>query len=66
MEVQGWDELDARMNMGRYDRILLFDGDINPLRDEELIGFFDLVQVAIENASLDLGPFREILNKALS
>ncbi len=65
MEAQGWDEFDVRMNMGRYDRILLLDAGINPLRDGELMEFFDLVQVPIEVESLDLGHFSEILIKAV-
>jgi hypothetical protein len=66
MAVQGWDEVDVRMNLGRYDRILLLDAGINPLSDDELIEFFDLVQIPIEFESLDLGCFRENLIKALT
>ena len=66
MEAQGWDEVDVRMNMGRYDRILLLDAGINPMSDEELIEFFDLVQIPVEVETLDLGLFRENLIKALA
>ena len=66
MEAQGWDTFDVRMNMGRYDRILLLDAGINPLSDEELIEFFDLVQIPVEVEILDLGLFRETLIRALA
>lgn len=61
MEVLGWDEVDVRINLGRYDRILLLDAGIHPLSDDEIITFFDLVQVPIEMQPLDLADFRKTL-----
>ena len=61
----GWNEVDIRMNMGRYDRILVADPGLNPLTDEEILDFFDLVQVPVEVMSLDLGLFRETVARLL-
>jgi hypothetical protein len=55
----GWNEVDVRMNLGRYDRILVIDPGLDSLTDEEILDFFDLVQVPVEVMPLDLGLFRE-------
>jgi len=54
MEGLGWDEVDVRINLGRYDRILLLDPGIDPLTDEEILMFFDLTQIPIEIEHLPL------------
>ncbi len=61
----GWNEVDIRMNLGRYDRILVVDPGLNPLTDEEILDFFDLVLVPVEVMSLDLGLFRETVARLL-
>ncbi|MGW8221269.1 MAG: DUF1638 domain-containing protein [Syntrophobacteria bacterium] len=58
MEALGWDEVDVRINLGRYDRILLLDAGVDPLSEEEILSFFDLVQVPIEIDSLNLDHFK--------
>jgi len=55
----GWNEVDIRMNLGRYDRILVIDPGLDTLTDEEVLDFFDLVQVPIELVPLDLDLFRK-------
>jgi hypothetical protein len=65
METQGWDEIDARINLGVYDRILLLDPGVVPVSDEEVLEFFDLVQVPVEVQSLDLSCFRECISGLL-
>ena len=65
MEALGWDEVDVRINLGRYDRILLLDPDIDPLRDDEILMFFDLAQVPIDIEPLKLDHFKCILNEIL-
>lgn len=57
----GWTEVDFRMNLGRYDRILVLDPGLVPLTDEEILEFFDLVQVPVEVAPLDLDHFHQVL-----
>jgi hypothetical protein len=65
MDSLGWDEVDVRINLGRYNRILLLEPGINPLNDEEILDFFDLVQVPIEVEPLDLQHFRSTLAELL-
>ncbi len=65
MQRLGWDETDTRMNFGRYDRILVLDAGLNSLTDEEVLNFFDLVQIPLEFQSLDLARFRESIQALL-
>ena len=65
MTSLGWDEVDVRINLGRYNRILLLEPGINPLNDVEILAFFDLVQVPIEVEPLDLAHFRAALAELL-
>lgn len=61
----GWDEVDVRINLGRYDRILLLDPGIVPINDEEILAFYDLVQVPIEIEPVDLTYFRHLIGRIL-
>jgi hypothetical protein len=61
MAALGWDAVDVRMNLGRYNRILLLEPGINPLTDEEILAFFDLTQVPIDIEVLELQHFRNTL-----
>ena len=63
--VSGWDEVDFRINLGRYERILVLDPGINPLGDEEIMAFFDLTQVVIEVESVGLARLEETLGALL-
>lgn len=65
MRALGWEEADVRISLGRYDRILLLEPGIRPLQDEEILSFFDLVQVPVEIEPLDLDPFRVSLHHLL-
>jgi hypothetical protein len=65
MAALGWDEVDVRINLGRYDRILLLDAGVDPLREEEILTFFDLVQVPVEVEALDLEHFKCTLTAIL-
>lgn len=58
-DLLGWNEVDVRMNLGRYDRILVIDPGLNSLTDEEILYFFDLAQVPVEVMPLDLAVFRK-------
>ena len=66
IEVLGWSEVDVRINLGRYERILVIDPGLEPLTDEELLLFFDLVQVPIEIEPLQLDHFRKVIVRLLS
>jgi hypothetical protein len=65
MRALGWDKFDVRISLGRYDRLLLLEPGIRPLQDEEILSFFDLVQVPLEIEPLDLGPFKASLHHLL-
>jgi hypothetical protein len=65
MAALGWDAVDVRINLGRYNRILLLEPGINPLTDEEILAFFDLTQVPIELELLELQHFRRVLAELL-
>lgn len=66
MEGAGWDDVDVRQNFGRYDRILLLDTGIKPLSEEEILEFYELVQVPIEIQPIDLDHFRARLVELLA
>lgn len=66
MKSLGWDEVDVRINLGRYERILIIDPGINPMRDEEVLAFFDLTQVLVEIEPLDLSHFKHVVYEFLS
>ena len=65
MTAAGYDEVDIRQKFGFYDRFLLMDTGINPLSEEEILEFYDLVQVPIEIQPIGLDPFREKLIEVL-
>lgn len=62
MRALGWDQVDVRLNLGRYKRILLLEPGVNPLSDEEILAFFDLTQVPIDIQPLDLGDFQQLID----
>ncbi|MBC7360508.1 MAG: DUF1638 domain-containing protein [Desulfacinum sp.] len=57
MAVMGWDQVDARIQLGRYDRILVLDAGLHSLSDEEILNFFDLVQVPLMIEPVDVRDF---------
>jgi len=59
MEAAGWDEVDIRQNLGRYDRILLMDTGVNPVSDEDLLEYFEKTQIPVEVEQVNLDHFRE-------
>ncbi len=64
-ERLGWDEVDVRINMGRYDRILILDPGITPISDEAIIEFYDLVQVPVEMMEITLKSFSAFVGKTI-
>ena len=65
MNGLGWDAVDVRINMGRYDRIVLLDSGVVPIIDEDILSFYDLVQVPIETEQVNLGYFSNLVSKVL-
>ena len=64
--ILGWTETDFRINLGRYDRILILDTGLNPLSEEEILEAFDLIQVPLDVEPCDLDHFRENLTAFLA
>ncbi|MCK4837498.1 MAG: DUF1638 domain-containing protein, partial [Desulfobulbaceae bacterium] len=52
-----WTVEDARINLGRYERIILLDSGLEPLDDEMIMEFFELTQVPIEILPVTLDHF---------
>ncbi len=53
---------DARIDFGYFEKVLLVDTDLSQLNDEDILEFFDIVQVPIEMEEIDLNHFQaEIL-----
>lgn len=65
-EGLGWDETDARMNLGFYDRIVVLDFGLEPLDDLALLEFFDYTGVPVEIESADLEAFGQRLMRLVS
>lgn len=65
MQGLGWDEVDVRINLGRYDRILLLDAGIAPVADEDILAFYDLAQVPVEIAPVKLTYFKNLIDHVL-
>jgi hypothetical protein len=65
MASLGWDAVDVRQNLGRYNRILLLEPGISPLTDDEILAFFDLIQVPIDIEILDLTNFQDLIGSML-
>lgn len=42
MKSMEWDEVDSRINLGRYDKAVLFDAGIQSPTEEEILWFFDV------------------------
>ena len=65
MKGLGWDEVDVRINLGRYDRIVLIEAGAAAVSDEGILAFYDLVQVPIEIESVDLSYFKNLVDQIL-
>ncbi|MDR3279831.1 MAG: DUF1638 domain-containing protein [Synergistaceae bacterium] len=57
----GWDTIDARMNMGFYDQVIVLDSGIYEISDEELIEFYEFTQVPVDVEPITLDYFRGVL-----
>lgn len=55
----GWDDIDFRINFGRYDRILVLDMGLAPLTDEEILEAFSIIEVPIETESFEISHFEK-------
>jgi hypothetical protein len=60
-----WTADDVRINLGYFDRLLLLDYGVNPLDDEDILSFYDLVQVPIDREHVHLNYFQKVLTRLL-
>lgn len=56
-----WDEFELRMNLGRYERLVVLDHGLCPLSDEEVLEAFDLTGKILEPEPASLGHFRDLI-----
>lgn len=52
-----------RIMLGHYEKLILLDYGIKPYTDEEIISYYDLLEVPIEIEFVHLKHFEEVLNK---
>ena len=60
-----WSITDARINLGWYDKILILDTGVEPLSDEQIMAFYDLIQVEIDILPVNLEHFKTVLQNLL-
>lgn len=61
-----WTVEDARINLGRYDRIILLDSGLVVLDDDMIMEFFELTQVPIEIVPVRLDHFAQVVSSLLA
>lgn len=60
-----WSVTDARLSLGWYDKIIILDTGVEPLNDEQIMEFYDLIQVEIDILPVDLEHFQSVLQDLL-
>ena len=54
-----------RIMLGHFDKMLLLDYGITPFSDEEILSYYDLLEVPIEIESVQLNYFQGVVNRLL-
>jgi hypothetical protein len=57
----GWDDADARVNFGYFEKIIVLDSGVFPVSDEDLFEFFDFTQVPVEVMPISLDHFTSVV-----
>jgi hypothetical protein len=57
----GWDAVDARINFGSFDKIVVLDCGLFKITDEELFDFFEFTQVPVEVMPISLDYFKGVV-----
>ncbi|GHV75833.1 hypothetical protein AGMMS49942_06540 [Spirochaetia bacterium] len=57
----GWDEVDARINFGSFDKIVVLDCGLFPITDEALFDFFEFTQTPVEVMPISLDYFKGVV-----
>jgi hypothetical protein len=66
MAAMGWEDVDVRMNLGRYTRALVYDAGINPLTDDEILWFFDISELYVDIRPMNLEHLKHTLVSLLN
>ncbi|MDR2301326.1 MAG: DUF1638 domain-containing protein [Deltaproteobacteria bacterium] len=61
-----WDPSELKMNLGRYDRILVLDTGLDSFTDEEILTAYDMMGVVLEFEKSDLGYFKNLITEFLA
>ena len=54
----GWDAVDARINFGSFDKIIVLDCGLFEITDEALFDFFEFTRVSVEVLPISLDYFK--------
>jgi hypothetical protein len=57
----GWDAVDARINFGSFDKIVVLDCGLFAITDEALFDFFEFTQVPVEVEPITLDYFKGMI-----
>jgi hypothetical protein len=60
-EQRGWDDVDGRINFGRFEKIIVLDTGVFEITDEDILGFFDFTQIPIEIENISLDYFKSVV-----
>jgi hypothetical protein len=60
-EGHGWDEADARVNFGYFEKIIVLDTGVIDITDEDLFDFFDYAQIPVEAEKISLEHFKSVV-----
>lgn len=60
-----WDDVDARQNFARYQRILLLDSGLHQAKDEDILAFFDYTGIPVEIRPVALHNLSSLLIRQL-
>ncbi|PKM80929.1 MAG: hypothetical protein CVU89_11330 [Firmicutes bacterium HGW-Firmicutes-14] len=66
IEGLNWDPVEARINFGWYDRIMLIDTGLNDIADEDILEFFEYTQVPLEFYSTGLDHLKKEIIDVIS
>jgi hypothetical protein len=61
LQGHGWDDADARVNFGYFEKIIVLDSGIFEIKDEDLFEFFEFTQVPVELMKISLDHFKSVI-----
>jgi hypothetical protein len=61
LQGHGWDAVDARINFGSFDKIIVLDCGLFEITDEALFDFFEFTQVPVEVMPITLDYFKGVI-----